>query len=290
MKSNWKTKVIALSNRLHIPVDLYFRLYTDYMKLANRIKYGDPDFPRGISLEISTYCNRRCGYCPISLMETVPKDFMTWDTFKAIIAKLQEINYSGSIYYHFFNEPLLDERIVEFVQYVTDHLPKAMSRIVSNGDPLNMELADQLFAAGVSNFAITDHNETPGKVEKRLKPIRDKYPGHITIGWIHDQPLDNRGGTVEVKQLNLQPTCTVISDTLHLDYQGNVLLCCGDFSRSVTFGNLVEEDLLEIWRKPRYQKIRQGLARGEAILPVCQQCNYVGFSGAQEDQEVEKGA
>jgi cyclic pyranopterin phosphate synthase len=122
---NWKEKIYLLLKKA--PIDnsntnhmlwIFYKLYT---KVYSFIKYSDAYFFRSVAIEISTFCNRTCYYCPNSIEET-PVDFMTEKTFNKIIAQLKEINYSGVILYHFYNEPLLDKRLPSFIRHVKKNL------------------------------------------------------------------------------------------------------------------------------------------------------------------------
>ncbi|MCZ9956224.1 hypothetical protein [Brachyspira hyodysenteriae] len=80
-----------------ISPDLYRRItYDGYKKLseyASLIKYKDMYFFYMVQLEISTYCNRKCHYCPNKDYET-PKEFMSWEVFKKAIEDLKKINFT----------------------------------------------------------------------------------------------------------------------------------------------------------------------------------------------------
>lgn len=74
---------------------------------------------------------------------------MAQETFNKIIKQLEAIKFSGIVNYHFYNEPLLDKRLPNLIRYVKKHLPSCINRVVSNGDFLSVELADDLISAGV---------------------------------------------------------------------------------------------------------------------------------------------
>ncbi|MBT7272297.1 MAG: radical SAM/SPASM domain-containing protein [Nitrospina sp.] len=271
---NWRERTFVLLKKLNfnpLTNNLLWRIYKLYTRVHNFSKYGDPYVFRTVAIEISTSCNRTCYYCPNSV-EGTSVDFMEEETFNEIIAQLKAINFSGVIHYNFYNEPLLDKRLPEFVRYVKKHLPTCINRIISNGDFLSIDLADELIDAGVSDFAITIHDRDGGKLLNKLQPVLKKYPGHISLDSIHDKPLSNRGGAIEVKLLNKKNTCTDPLEMLQLDYKGNVLLCCNDYYRKHSFGNLAHDKLYEIWQGKEFQKLRRDLRTGVANLEICRIC------------------
>ena len=156
----------------HLYRFLTYNLYKIYSEIINSIKYKDKYFFHSVSLEISTYCNRKCHYCPNKDYET-PKEYMSWDIFKCAIEQLKNIKYTGIIQYHLFNEPLFDERLADFVRYASANLPKATQVLISNGDLLNIEKAKELSKAGINKFVVTVHDINPEKNLERLKPVKE---------------------------------------------------------------------------------------------------------------------
>jgi cyclic pyranopterin phosphate synthase len=272
---NWKEKIYLLLKKA--PIDnsntnhmlwIFYKLYT---KVYSFIKYSDAYFFRSVAIEISTFCNRTCYYCPNSIEET-PVDFMTEKTFNKIIAQLKEINYSGVILYHFYNEPLLDKRLPSFIRHVKKNLPNCVSRIVSNGDFLSVELADNLIDAGVLDIMITIHDIDGENILNKLGPVLKKYPEYIHINSIHDKPISNRGGAIKVKHFDKKDTCTDPLTSLTLDHNGNVILCCNDYYRKHSFGNITHDRIPEIWHGKDFSRLRKELRNGISNLEICRKC------------------
>ena len=134
--------------------------HTEIKNLKNILLFGTLDIIHDINMETSTVCNRRCSYCPNSIydrgLEKNKKDMPFW-LFKKIIDELSEINFEGRLSPHFFNEPLLDERIFTLIKYAITKLPKARIVLYTNGDFLTPITYNALIEAGVSGFVITSH-------------------------------------------------------------------------------------------------------------------------------------
>lgn len=269
--SNWREKVFVLFKNFHFSNAVLWKIYKPFVRVQNFVKHGDPYFFRSVAIEISTSCNRTCYYCPNSL-EGTSTDFMSEETFKKIIDQLKTIEFSGIINYHFYNEPLLDKRLPSFIRYVKKHLPHCVNRIVSNGDFLSVDLADDLIHAGVVDFAITIHDIDDQKLLSKLQPVIKKYPGYVRVGSLHGKPLYNRGGAIEVQTLDKKDKCTDPLELLQFDYKGNVLLCCNDYYREHSFGNITHEKLYKIWRGEEFSKLRRELRVGIANLEICRVC------------------
>lgn len=261
-------KVIKLT---HINFNVFYQVYLVLNGIKNFFKYGDYYFFKGVSIENSTYCNRRCPYCPIKDHPPESK-LMDRRIFDQLILGLQKIHYVGPISFSFYNEPLLDKRLPDLVKAVKSALPKCIIRVFSNGDFLTMPLADELIRSGVHEFLVTAHDKDPARIYERLNPIKSKYPDHLTLQYLHDSELHNRGGLVKVLKLARMKKCTVAVMNLTVDFNGNVLLCCNDFFRKHAFGNIMETDIKSIWNKPAYRRIRQNLIKGIVDLPICKKC------------------
>jgi radical SAM protein with 4Fe4S-binding SPASM domain len=278
----FKKLAFLMVRKLKIPLWIQKILYDLFYRLESILKYGDPFFARIICFEINTGCNRKCTYCPVSLDKENINNLMSWETFKAGIRQLKEIKFSGSIMYHFYNEPLMDNRIVEFVQYTTNELPGAISRIFTNSDYLNLELAEALFSAGLNDIHITDHNLTKGRIAKRVSPIVEKFKNRVTVdeglGHSEDRPIDNRGGLIDVVALGateyLRKDCKVVWEEVKIDVNGNVLLCTNDYYRQHIFGNINKQNFKDIWFGEEYSRVRNNLRKGLAEYDICLKCNY----------------
>ena len=97
-----------ISNKFPSAFRFYSTIYEKIFEYIGLIKHKDKYFFHVVSFEISTYCNRKCWYCPNKDNDT-PKEFMDFEIFKKAIAELKDIKYSGSISYNLFGEPLFDE-------------------------------------------------------------------------------------------------------------------------------------------------------------------------------------
>lgn len=207
---------------------------------------------------------------------------MTEDLFTKILDQLAEINFAGTIMYHFYNEPTKDPRLEHFVKQTSLRLPNAIPRLFTNGDYLDDELIDRLFLAGMNDIHITDHNKTKGRVSRRLKNAITKHFPKIDVdeglGRTPDRPIDNRGGLVNLATVGATPylrkDCKVVWEVVNIDYQGNVLLCYSDYNREHVFGNVSEESFIDIWKKENYSRVRRNLRKGKTELEICTNCNY----------------
>ncbi len=96
--------------------------------------------------------------------------------------------------------------------------------------------------------------------------------------------LENRGGNIKnAEQLNggeMAPRSQCIRPfrEMCILYNGDVVLCCVDWFRTVVLGNVAEQSIRDIWNGPRLTQIRTGfeqprLGWGHELLPdICVHC------------------
>lgn len=103
-----------------------------------------------VEVEVSSYCNRACPYCPNAVADrrSQPRT-MDAALFASILGQLRAIGYAGAVSLHRYNEPLADRPyILSCVRRVRDALPRAQIRIFTNGDYLDRSYVEELYAAG----------------------------------------------------------------------------------------------------------------------------------------------
>lgn len=279
-KSNFKEVLLLMTKTSFIKKfrPLYFLLakgYATYFKLYNWVVHGDPYFLRNVLIELATDCNRTCRYCP-NYYNPTPEKYMDEATFKKVIERLKEINFSGLITYNRYNEPLLDKRLPELVAYAKRELPKSVHRIFTNGDFLTMELAGKLIQAGLSEIFVTLHDKNPQNRRKKLEPVAERFPRQVYINLLDYQFLSTRGGSVDVDNPSILTKCIETPLLMPIDYQGNVLFCCEDYHKKHKAGNLLTQSIKEIWYNEKYQKLRKDLRKGKPELDICKNCFGIG--------------
>lgn len=73
-----------------------------------------------------------------------------------------------------------------------------------------------------------------------------------------------------------------------ISYDGSLGVCCGDFDFKLKMGNLREESILSIWRKPAYNQLRKAIASGRIDDSICAGCLKVYYGRSEEEEKAEK--
>lgn len=279
MKLSQETIVRILTALL--PRDTLRKAYHRYSALCAKLKYGDSTFPRIFSIEINTHCNRACTYCPNSISPQ-KAERMKPAVFLAVVERLREIRYGGVVDFVFFSEPTLHPDLAGCIKLVKDRVPNAITRICTNGDLLDEAKVKTLLAAGLARIYVMRHNPTPAGWRERMERLAQRFSGlfvPMDIDEVENTTgLHDFGGRVPVRKArvpmrrNGHAYCNVHTHCAQIGVQGDWLLCCVDYERTVTLGNLCEQSILEIWKSPGFRSLRRDLDAGIAKLPVCRRC------------------
>lgn len=226
------------------------------------------DLLNTVELEVNSRCNRKCGYCPVSVLPIPPvARYMSDEVLIRTLEELQHIEFTGRISYHFYNEPLLRKDLDRVVAIVKDYLPSCYQVLFTNGDLLNDDNYHVLLQAGIDLFQVTSHSlkEHPERPSQVVN-----YPEQLT--------LTNRGGTLthlpNVTEEILQKPCYAPSEMLIVTVPGDIVLCYEDAEREHVMGNIMEESLEDIWNGEKFVAYRQALADGDRRngADICRSC------------------
>lgn len=264
------TKIDKINPRLYrfLTYDIYRKIYSPFI---NRIKYKDKYFFHSVSIETSTYCNRKCDYCPNKDNET-PKNYIDKQIFQEAIRQLKKIKFSGIFEYCFYNEPLFDPNLINLVKYAKNELPNCIHPLTTNGDLLTIEKANELIDAGIDKFIVTIHDKNPERAYERLSKVKDVIKDKMRLQTTHELALQNRGGDVDISKYEYQKNkvCPNILK-LVIVINGDVVLCCNDYYKKHVMGNIMETNIVDIWKS--YANLRQELLeKNIARLDICKKC------------------
>ena len=242
--------------------------------------------PSWIELSLIDVCNRSCAFCPKSDESIAPDTYqkMGRDLINKLYKDLKKINYNGSIALCGYGEPLLHKDI----EYIIQKLSKVANvEVVTNGDVLNPKMLKKLYDANAGRCLISMY-DGPEQIEK-FKNIISKanIPEDFVIlrdRWYDDSQnfgvkLTNRTGTIKIgNQIDNQvhTTCYYPSYQFLIDWNGDVFLCPQDWQRRKAMGNIMQEQIFNIWTGKTITKFRKNLLNGKRCEKPCTDCNADG--------------
>lgn len=230
------------------------------------------DTLKTIEINLINNCNRTCSFCP----HGDPSYHYTYGrcdkkVIDSLVNQLNEHNYSNRISICGFGEPLLHSDIYEYVSSLRQL--NCTIELVTNGDLLTSKSINDLYQSGVDivNVSVYEEELLPTYYDmfKTISP--DKFLIRPRFSNIN---LVNRIGILNKHNLSVNNPCYLPSYKLLLDYNGDVLLCCNDWSRENVYGNILTTDIYEIWlnvlSKKRLELIH-GVRSG-----TCKSCDING--------------
>jgi len=278
--------------------------------VENRIQFykyeGLKSLPLPTEIEISESgtCNRKCSFCPRSSPGFIDKkEFISDDLHLKLCKELNKLNYSGTLRYSGFVEPMIDKNIFNLISMARKYVPNCNIEMVTNGDPLNLSRLKKLFLSGLNKILISvyDGKEDAIKFESlcdEAKLSQDQYiirHRYLSEDQDFGITLSNRSGLMEnaeykIESLKspLKKPCFIPSYTFFLDYQGDVLMCPHDWGKKIILGNLKKKKLIDIWFSKKFMKIRKMLNNSNRNFQPCNVCDVEGtFMGEKNSSYFE---
>lgn len=231
-----------------------------------------------INIETHGFCNRKCEFCyNNSEFPDREEGKMPRNLCYKVIDELSNLNYTGRIYFHFFNEPLLDERLPEIISYTRDKCPYSYIRFSSNGDKLTETMLKKLINRGLDKILITNCDNN---VRKELLNLSLKYPEYVRYRNWKDLNFFNRFN-MKFKKVNpnIDAPCYRPFIQLIINWKGDAVLCCNDYYGNYTIGNIKEKSIVEIWRGKKIAKYRKILSNkeGRNKIEICKECSLYTY-------------
>ena len=280
-------------NKNFLDPNIEFKKHTVEKKIQF-YEYKNKKYPLPTEIEISEsgICNRKCSFCPRSDPEYEDiKEFISNDLHLKLCLELSKVNFSGTIRYSGFVEPLLDKNIFNLIKIAKTHNPNSNIEMVTNGDVLNKSRLEKLFHSGLNKLLISvyDGPEDAEKFEKLCSSsnlnknqyfIRHRYlPPEKDFGIT----MSNRAGMMKNAEHKIQPLnqkldmpCYYPSYTFFMDYNGDVLMCPHDWGKKRILGNLKNKSFYEIWTSQLAIITRKMLNNSNRGFSPCNVCDVAG--------------
>lgn len=235
-----------------------------------------------IELETINRCNGNCSFCPVNRnVDPREKKIMSKELFESIVDQLAEISYKGRFTTFSNNEPLLDDRIIDFNRYAREKLPDARMHLFTNGTLMTLEkfiaLTDILDELIIDNYQqelklikpcieIQEYCETHPELTKKVTIVLRK-PQEI---------LTTRGGNAPNRERMIEygdDRCVLPYKQVIVRPDGKISLCCNDTLGKYTLGDLNHENLVDVWYGAKFSTVRKALYEGRRAWGVCALCD-----------------
>lgn len=236
-----------------------------------------------VILNISDVCNRSCNYCPRHYSYKSPHKyvFMDFDVLSKICSDLGH-SYAGMFSFSGFGEPTLHPYIEKMLNICINKCPDATILIITNGDYIdsisnickNVNVIVEISMHEKFSVQKMSHMRNVIKCDLLFK---DNYTNTCAF--------NNRAGNVPLFNENMHAVCTNCCNIpfykMAVDVNGDVYQCCSDWTRSVIFGNVMTDNIYDIWTCSKLNQIRRNLINGNRKdCVLCSKCSANGtFAG-----------
>ena len=226
---------------------------------------------QAVLIELTSWCNRSCTFCPNSTIEKSPDMLMPEETILRTVGELKRIGYRGRVHLYGNGEPLSDHRFFDLLPVIRKALPGNHLFISTNGDYLNRpDDLEHLRRLGLDEIHVSHYDDRNGHLANR------EIPGvhHFGLGVLALE-FYNRGGHVNVGSVANHRSCWWAYGKMYINYRGDVCLCCSDWEGRVVWGNINREPIESIWNNEEYRNCREMhmTGRGKEFQPLCNKCN-----------------
>lgn len=241
--------------------------------------------PVFVNIETINRCNGTCAFCPANIRDE-SREFkkMSFELFEKIIGDLERVDYNGILSLYINNEPFLDERMEDMLIYARQKLPDAKILIFTNGTlltPKRFQKIEQCI-----DYMFINNYSKKYEMNRSVKELYEYVEGrsngkkpYITIQLRYmGEYLTNRAGTAPNKQKMKRIyrwQCLMPYTDINIYPDGKVGLCCNDTKEVTEYGNVWNQDLIEIFRNEKFTMLRNRMREGRNHCEFCKYCDVV---------------
>lgn len=271
-------------------------------------------FPSHVDIETASACQMRCPMCYTTHMADEKKGLMSWELFTRLIDECAA-NGVYSIKLSWRGEPLLNKRLVDMVRAAKAKGIKEVA-FLTNAELLTPEIGRALVDAGLDWMSVSAdgvgaiYNEirAPAIFEETIERVRQMKAYRdgkgLTRPLLRVQSIlsavENDPQTFHKAWEGVVDRINVIADAIRdfenrddlifdtyyvcpkpwqrltVAHDGKVHQCISDYGGLKILGDATKQSLVEIWRGPVNQAVRQAFRRHEWLEQnaPCRLCSY----------------
>lgn len=163
--------------------------FVEYLKWL-RFTRWTPRYPHSLDIQTRSGCNARCSFCGVGREKNRITGRMSDELFEQIIDEALTFPNLRQINPYLLNDPLVDKRIEERVEYIVrkrDRRRRPLVRIITNAGLLTEERAYRLLHSGLDEVNISFNSIVPEVYEAAMRPLR------------YDQVMENILGLIRLR-------------------------------------------------------------------------------------------
>lgn len=217
-----------------------------------------------VRIEMSNVCNLHCRKCPLSIEQK--EEHLPIKNIYDVLDSLVVIHYKKEIGFHMYSEPIIDPRLYAVMESAKSVLGEDIPLLIwTNGITLTETLMHDFLDLGNVRIIVSVYND------KTFEKVND-WGDYVTLCDYRTIGKDDRLLIYEQPEHKFLGFCHAPYGQIIITYKGDVSLCCYDWKRTVTFGNIKKIPLEEILQSKKMDDAYRNLGRGRRIFDVCQRC------------------
>lgn len=273
-----------------------------------------------IYLEITNKCNLSCSFC-IKNKKKITS--ITLDNYKYIIDKIKP--YTKELYLHILGEPLMHPDINYFIDYATNaglmvnittngylinnikdnhNIHRLNISLHSYHEKYNIHLEDYLN----NIFNVVDSIRDKAYVSLRLW-VKDNHTSSI-IAYLNNRYHTDISSVLNNQKIKItnnllidtfhcfiwpdlnnsyycdKGTCRGLIDHIGILSDGTIVPCCLDTTGVLNLGNIYQDNIPDIYKKPFVKEMIQGFKENKKIAELCKHCHFLEVKN--ENTKLEK--
>ena len=284
------------------------------VKIQSEMQYLFRKYVDVVNIETSTYCNRKCTYCPISSVERNQSYIDDW-LIKKGIDELSTVGYQNRIALNLYNEPLYDENLFSHIELIRKKLPDCYIQLNSNGDKMDKDMIIHLKKSGLNQMLITLHTGNKQYEDEDRKQDVRKFLKRIGLSQLYesmeiipnknitiDKTVDNlhlliccnnweqfgndRGGFIKkLSNLGRNEPCNNPFREVCIACNGDFKPCCNIyFDMDDDYGNFADTSILDFYFSDKMVKFRRDLLDFSKKHRKCKTCNTEDNADPESDR------
>lgn len=263
-------------------------------------------------IEISTYCNYDCEFCPYGDDFYRKKEIMSNEMFDDILEKISKFSQINTITLSGLGEIFFDKNILYKISKIKSKGYRL--NILTNGSLLDMKMIDNILLSGVDSIRISVHTTNPNQYKKITK---SNHHSHVLdmIQYIQNHPLKKNidliisADIIDINENNINNLIMKFSSVdlleiwkphnwiLYKNYRqgkkskitcgrpfkgpiqvqvdGTINMCCFDYNGKLLIGDLKTQSLEEIYSSKEYLHIKNCHESGDMDDLLCKHCDQL---------------
>lgn len=256
-------------------------------------------------------CNLGCSFCGIHAIGYGRKqngvDLMDPAIAVSVAQQIKDLGWNPRIEFAMHGEPTLHPDLPSLIRPFKSYY----TLVTSNGGGLLMDTVNRvqaLFDAGLNTLALDDY-QTNRMIERFLENVgydmgtppfkiclypadksaspHTRYNGHRIViiedlneatAGTHSDVHNSAGDAGPLDRSMNTARCAKPFREIAIRWDGNVALCCNDWTGSYKIGNVMKDGLEAIWNHERMQAARKALYnRRRDLVPVCDGCTAKSY-------------